>query len=538
MVKETDFLVVGSGIAGLSFALHAAEYGRVLMVTKKQDTDSNTNYAQGGIACVLDPKDSFESHIRDTLNTGKGLSDSEAVRILVEEGPERVKELLDWGVNFTTSDKSKAFGSLDLGREGGHSSSRIVHSRDLTGKELEESLLAKVRGNRAITLYENHCLVDLITTHHVSSISLGNACFGAYVLDTKTERIHTFKSKITYLSTGGAGQVYLHTTNPSIATGDGLACAYRSGASLANLEFIQFHPTTLYHLESNSFLISEALRGYGAVLKDREGNEFMDKYHPMKSLAPRDIVARAIDKEMKQTGESCVYLDIRHAAAEKTKKHFPNIYGRCRELGIDITKDLIPVVPAAHYICGGIRVDHNGNTDIPFLYACGEVAHTGVHGANRLASNSLLEAVVFSRRAADDAVKKLNSTPHVKNEDIPQWDESGTVAAEEWVLLSHNVHEIRTIMWDYVGIVRSTLRLQRAKRRLALLERETENFYRRTKITRKLLELRNLVIVAKLIVISALRRKESRGLHFTTDYPNQNDRFWKRNTLMTKSLKA
>ncbi|MFP4416202.1 MAG: L-aspartate oxidase [Chitinivibrionales bacterium] len=537
MIEKTDFLVIGSGIAGLSFALHAAQYGEVAVITKKQDTDSNTNYAQGGIACVLDPHDSFTSHIQDTLSTGRGLSDSEAVNILVEEGPRGVKELLNWGVQFTTSERSHAFAHLDLGREGGHSSRRIVHARDLTGKVLEESLIEKIRSTPSIRVYENYCLVELITTHHVPDAGPQNACFGAYVLDTISGQIHIFKSRITHLSTGGAGQVYLHTTNPSIATGDGLACAYRSGARLANMEFIQFHPTTLYHPEANSFLISEALRGYGAVLKDRRGNEFMDRYHPMKSLAPRDIVARAIDKEMKHTGESCVYLDIRHASAEKTRKQFPNIYARCRELGIDITKDLIPVVPAAHYICGGIQVDVNGNTDIPYLYACGEVAHTGVHGANRLASNSLLEAVVFSRRAAEDAARKLCSVPRIGAERIPLWDDSGTVATEEWILLSHNVHEIRTIMWDYVGIVRSTLRLQRARRRLALLERETENFYRRTKITRKLLELRNLVMVAKLIVISALRRKESRGLHFTTDYPEQDDRHWNRNTILTKSNK-
>ncbi len=532
--KTCDFLVVGAGIAGLSFALHAARYGSVIVLTKKRDSESNTNYAQGGIACVLDPNDSFESHIADTLTAGCGLCNEKAVRMLVEEGPGRLQELLQWGVTFSKAPSSGAYAGLELGREGGHTFNRIAHAKDFTGRQIESSLLKQARRTRTITLYEDHYAIDLITTHHVPRALKPNTCFGAYVLDTTRRRIFAVSSRITCLATGGAGQVYLHTTNPAIATGDGLAAAYRAGAEIANMEFIQFHPTALYHPEANSFLISEALRGFGAVLRDGRGREFMGRYHPMKSLAPRDVVARAIDNEMKVSGEPCVYLDIRHAPAAKTRRHFPNIYSRCRAYGIDITRDLIPVVPAAHYMCGGIRVDINGNTTIGNLYACGEVACTGVHGANRLASNSLLEAVVFSRRAANDAARTLRSIRRLPLNKIPSWDDSGTIAAEEWVLLSHNVHELKTVMWDYVGIVRSDVRLGRALRRIRLLEKETENFYKRTKITPELLELRSIVTTAKLIVMSALKRRESRGLHYTTDYPLQNDRVWKKDTL-TKS---
>ena len=531
--KQTcDFLVIGTGIAGLSFALHAARYGSVIIITKKQDTDSNTNHAQGGIACVLSPGDSAEAHIRDTLTAGAGLCREEAVRILVEEGPERVKELLQWGVRFSKDKRSTAYKHLELGREGGHSHNRIVHAKDLTGKEIEKTLLNKVKRTPNITLYEKHFVVDLITTHHLPRLSRQTTCYGAYVFDTTRRRIFPISAAVTMLATGGAGQVYLHTTNPDIATGDGLAAAYRAGAVIANMEFIQFHPTTLYHPEANSFLISEALRGYGAVLRDAKGRDFMKKYHPMKSLAPRDIVARAIDAEMKQSGDACVYLDIRHAPAAETRRRFPTIYSRCRQFGIDITRDLIPVVPAAHYLCGGILVDINGNTAIRNLYACGEVACTGVHGANRLASNSLLEAVVFSHRAALDAAGRLASIRIVSPDTIPAWDDSGTVDTEEWVLLSHNLHEVKSIMWDYVGIVRSNIRLHRALRRIRLLEKETENYYQRTRITAGLLELRNIVTTAKLIVVSALRRHESRGLHYTTDYPSQDNRLRRKDTII------
>jgi L-aspartate oxidase len=533
MKTSCDFLVIGSGIGGLSFAIQAAKIGSVIMITKKSDSESNTNYAQGGIACVLDPKDSFENHIRDTLVAGAGLCNEEAVRILVSEGPQRIEELITWGTHFSTSKRSQAPHHLELGREGGHSMNRIVHTKDLTGHDVEEALLKQLRTMRSVTMYENHCAVELITNHNVRQRLGGKTdrCYGSYVLDTRKRAIFSVQSKITCLSTGGCGRVYLHTTNPEIATGDGIAMAYRAGAIIENMEFIQFHPTTLYHERGNSFLISEALRGFGAVLKDSRGVEFMNRYHPMKSLAPRDIVARAIDKEMKRSGDSCVYLDVRHIPARRIREHFPHIYGRCREFGIDITRDLIPVVPAAHYMCGGIRVDTHGHSTITNLYACGEASCTGIHGANRLASNSLLEALVFSRRAIDHAAGRLGGILPVEPGRIPAWDDSGTIDNEEWVLLSHNITEIQSVMWDYVGIVRSNLRLQRAMRRISFLDQEIENFYKRTKITPRLLELRNIVTAAKLIVMSAIRRHESRGLHYTTDFPKQNDRYWKRNTV-------
>jgi L-aspartate oxidase len=534
MKKAADFLVIGSGIAGLYFAIQVAKLGRVILITKKKDVESNTNHAQGGIACVLDPQDNFKSHIQDTFSTGNGLSDATIVKILVEEGPDRIKELLSWGTSFTKSPSSKAFKKLDLGREGGHTANRIVHAHDHTGKEVEETLLSTLKQHKNVTLYENHCLVELITNHHISMKRKRNTCYGAYVFDTVKKKVLTIRTKITFLATGGAGQVYLHTTNPDIATGDGIACAYRAGSQINNMEFIQFHPTTLYYPGADSFLISEALRGYGAVLKDSNGREFMKKYHKMGSLATRDIVARAIDNEMKISGKPCVYLDIRHAPRSQTKKRFPTIYARCKELGIDITRDLIPVVPASHYICGGIPVDKFGNTPITNLYAGGEVSCTGVHGANRLASNSLLEALVFSKRSALDVANKVRSISPIPAALIPPWDDSGTIDNEEWILISHNLTEIKSIMWNYVGIVRSNLRLKRALRRIQFLEKETEEFYRRTKISLELLELRNIITVAKLIVISALKRHESRGLHYTTDYPEVNNKYWKHDTKIIK----
>ncbi len=538
MKTSSDFLVIGSGIAGLTFAIRAAQFGSVIIVTKKKDSESNTNYAQGGIACVLDPTDSYESHIQDTLSTGKGLSREHIVEVLVKEGPDRIKELLSWGTDFTRSSSSKAYANLDLGIEGGHSVNRIVHAHDYTGKTVEYSLINKIKQHPNITLYEDHCLVELITNHHLRKKQKQNICYGAYVLNTIRRRIYSIRAKITFLSTGGAGQVYQHTTNPEIATGDGLACASRAGAQINNMEFIQFHPTTLYHanykLESKAFLISEALRGYGAILKDGRGREFMNKYHPMKSLAPRDTVARAIDSEMKTSGDPCIYLDIRHASKNRTKKRFPTIYKRCREYGIDITTDLIPVVPACHYMCGGINVDIHGRTSIKNLFAGGEVSCTGVHGANRLASNSLLEALVFTRHSVEYTGGIIRSLSRIPARRIPPWDDSGTIDNEEWVLIAHNLGEIKSVMWNYVGIVRSNLRLERAMRRIRFIERETEDFYRRTKITPNLLELRNSITVAKLVVTSALMRRESRGLHFTTDYPEQNDRFWKRDTTIIK----
>ncbi|MCL2220498.1 MAG: L-aspartate oxidase [Chitinispirillia bacterium] len=544
MVNRTcDFLVIGSGIAGVSFAINAARHGTVAIITKKQDSDSNTNYAQGGIACVLDNSDSFESHINDTLTAGAGLCDREAVKILVEEGPPRIRELLDYGARFSVGggngDKSGSNPyNLHLGREGGHSVNRIVHAMDLTGRELEMTLLRKLRGHKNITILENHCAIELITGHHVKSVPNQYECFGAYVLDSVNKSIFSIKAKVTCLASGGAGRVYLHSTNPAIATGDGVAMAYRAGAQVANMEFIQFHPTTLFHEKADSFLISEALRGYGAVLLNANGQEFMQKYHQLKSLAPRDIVARAIDNEMKISGLPCVYLDVRHKEAKETIAHFPNIYSQCLQYGIDITKDLIPVVPAAHYMCGGVAVDYYGNTGIENLYACGETACTGVHGANRLASNSLLEALVFSHRAVADAAARLKKCRDISLGDIPDWDDKGTSDIEEWILLSHNLSEIQSVMWDYVGIVRSGLRLNRALRRINLLEKEIEDFYKRARITPQLLELRNVVTTAKLIIMSALKRKESRGLHYTTDYPKQNDKNWRKNTVISNRRKA
>ena len=532
MKTTCDFLVIGSGIAGLSFAIRAAQYGSVVMITKKCESESNTNYAQGGIACVLDNLDSFESHISDTLIAGAGLCNRSAVETLVTEGPERIRELLEWGVKFSRTSCSRNSYQLDLGKEGGHSAHRIVHAHDLTGREVERVLLNIAQAEKRITMFEDHCAVELITNHHLVKQERNNRCCGAYVLNTVRREISCIRAKVTCLSTGGAGRIYLHTTNPAIATGDGIAMAYRAGATIANMEFIQFHPTTLYHDAGHSFLISEALRGFGAVLKDAKGHEFMKRYHPQGSLAPRDIVARAIDREMKTTGAPCVFLDIRHSPAAATRKHFPNIYKRFRELGIDITRDLIPVVPAAHYLCGGITVDRNGQSSIPHLLACGEVSCTGVHGANRLASNSLLEALVFARRAADTAGASIKKTALIALDAVHPWDDSGTHDIDEWVLLSHNIEEIQRVMWDYVGIVRSNLRLARALRRIKFLQNEIEEYYKRTRITPPLLELRNMVTTASLIVQSAIKRHESRGLHYTTDYPQLNDKKQKHDTLI------
>jgi L-aspartate oxidase len=538
MREECDFLVIGSGIAGLCFAIHAAQFGSVVIVTKNRLTESNTNRAQGGISCVLATEDSFDNHIEDTLVAGAGLCNKEAVEVLVKSGPQGIDELVQWGIRFSTAAHTTNPYGFDLGKEGGHSHSRIVHAHDLTGREVEERLIEHLRALPTITIQEDMVAVELITEHHLTTAShhTDNRCYGAYLFDTKSRRVISMRARTTCLATGGVGQIYLHTTNPEIASGDGIGMAYRAGASIANMEFIQFHPTSLFHEHSNSFLISEALRGYGAILKDRKQRCFMDEYHPLKSLAPRDIVARAIDNEMKKSGEPCVFLDVRHMDAERTKAQFPNIFKRCLELGIDITREMIPVVPAAHYVCGGIQVNLEGRSNISGLYACGEVACTGVHGANRLASNSLLEALVFSKRAAHDAARQLASLPLQPPQAIAPWDDSGTIDTEEWVLLSHNVREIKEAMWDYVGIVRSDFRLQRALRRIKLLEQEIEEFYKRTKISAALLEMRNLVTTAHLVVASALKRHESRGLHYTTDYPNRDDRYWHHDTVLVKKL--
>ena len=532
-----DFLVIGSGIAGLCFAIRAARHGTVAIITKKHRSESNTNHAQGGIACVLDNTDNFERHVADTLAAGRGLCNETAVRLMVEDGPARVRELMEWGVAFSPAkDAANALG-LHLGKEGGHSVNRIVHAHDLTGRAIESALLACVHSLPGITILENHVAVELITAHHVRR-GRSARCYGAYVFDTAQRRVEAVQAKVTCLATGGAGRVYLHTTNPAIATGDGVAMAYRAGAAIANMEFIQFHPTTLFHPDAESFLISEALRGHGAVLRNAQGEAFMDAVHPMGSLAPRDDVARAIDREMKRTGAACVYLDIRHAPADDTRRHFPTINERCLRHGIDITRDLIPVVPAAHYMCGGVRVDLDGRSSVAGLYSCGETACTGVHGANRLASNSLLEALVFAKRAADSAATATGTVQPVAARAIPAWDDSGTSDTEEWILLAHDMEEVRSVMWDYVGIVRSTVRLRRAWRRICLVEGEVDDYYRRTKITPELLELRNVVTTAKLVVASALRRRESRGLHYTTDYPQPDDRHWRRDTILRRTAQS
>ncbi len=527
---RSDFLVIGSGIAGISFALKAAELGTVSLITKKAKAESNTNYAQGGIAAVTDESDSFELHIRDTIEAGVGLCHDDAVRLLVTEGPGRVQELVRLGVDFT-----KNRGKLDLGREGGHSRNRIVHAHDRSGWEIERALLLSMSKHPRIRVYENHLAVDLITEHHLSQPFSGDIhCWGAYALDGP--RVKSFVSPVTVLCSGGAGQAYLHTTNPSIATGDGVAMAYRAGATIANMEFIQFHPTTLANSGSPAFLISEAIRGFGGVLKNRGGEEFMSRYDERGSLAPRDIVARAIDNELKKSGDDHVLLDLRHLSAESIKVKFPHIYETCLRYRIDITSEPIPVVPAAHYSCGGVMTDLDGRSSIKNLYACGEVAMTGVHGANRLASNSLLEAIVFSGRAFDDAARRFTAGARVP--EIPPWDDTGTFDTEEWVLIEHDRREIQQLMWDYVGIVRSDLRLERAQRRLGLIRDEIEDFYKRTKVTEGLIELRNLACVADLIVQSALKRKESRGLHYTTDYPARDDRSWRKDTLLSATEPA
>ncbi|MFH1863078.1 MAG: L-aspartate oxidase [bacterium] len=522
MQVDSDFLLIGSGIAGLTFALRVADHGTVSIVTKKSDQESNTNYAQGGIAAVISSEDSIESHVEDTLRVGAGLCKRKVVAEVVREGPDCIRQLQQWGVKFSQQKKGK-IKTLALGREGGHSHDRIVHAADLTGAEVEQALLKRIKQHPNIQIFPNHIAVDLTM--------VDGRCAGAFILDVDKGEIHLFTASITLLSTGGCGHVYLHTTNPAIATGDGIALAYRIGATIANLEFMQFHPTSLYTPEANSFLISEAVRGFGAVLRTMHGNRFMTKYHPAGELAPRDIVARAIDQEMKQSGESYVLLDLTHLDSTQVISRFPNIYQRCLEYRTDITQEPIPVVPAAHYMCGGVIADLQGRTTIPGLYASGEVACTGLHGANRLASNSLLEALVLSRRAAEAAIKELRTTPFHSRK-TRKWVKSGRHDHEEWVLISHDRIEIQRLMWDYVGIIRSNHRLKRAQRRLRLIAGEVEDFYQRTQVSEGIIELRSLALVAQLIVHCALRRRESRGLHYTTDYPERDDRHWKRDTLL------
>jgi len=533
MEKEYDFLVLGSGIAGLSFAIKAAELGSVAVVTKKEEVESNTNYAQGGIAAVTNDDDNFESHINDTLKSGAGLCREDVVNFVITEGPERIRELIEWGVHFTKTKEIKS-GTYDLGREGGHSRRRVLHAEDLTGREIERALIERAASKKNITIYENFFSIDLIRRSKLTGHKKEeDRCLGAYAFDVDKGIVHTFRAKFVMLATGGSGKVYLITTNPDIATGDGVAMAYRAGAEIANMEFMQFHPTCLYHPDAKSFLISEAVRGEGAVLKLKNGSTFMEKYHPMGSLAPRDVVAKAIDTELKKSGDEYVILDITHIGREFLVKRFPYIYNRCLELGIDMTVDSIPVVPAAHYQCGGVLVSPSGETSISGLFACGEVACTGLHGANRLASNSLLEALVFAHRAFKK-IRQLIPTVEKDSTPIPPWDPKGATESDESIVVSHNWDEIRMCMWNYVGIVRSDKRLERAKRRIDLITREIEEYYRNFTITTNLLELRNIATVAGVIIKCSRLRKESRGLHYNLDFPEKDDVNWITDTVIRK----
>ena len=518
MVKKYDFLVIGSGIAGMSFALKVAHRGKVALVCKSQLEEANTYFAQGGIASVTNMLvDNFEKHIEDTMIAGDYLSDRVAVEKVVREAPSQIEELINWGVDFDKNEK----GEFDLHREGGHSEFRILHHKDNTGAEIQRSLVKAVKNHPNITIYENHFAIEIITQHHLGETVTRQTpnieCYGAYILDTQSGLVDTFLSRITLIATGGVGAVYKTTTNPLVATGDGLAMVYRAKGTVKDMEFVQFHPTALYHPgDRPSFLITEAMRGYGAVLRTRDGKEFMHKYDERLSLAPRDIVARAIDNEMKNRGEDFVYLDVTHKDPEETRSHFPNIYEKCLSLGIDITRDYIPVAPAAHYLCGGILVDLDARSSINRLYAVGECACTGLHGGNRLASNSLIEAVVYADAAAKHSMAHLNEYDFHDN--IPEWNAEGTVPTEEMVLITQSVKEVCQIMSTYVGIVRSNLRLKRAWDRLDILYEETESLFKRSKASKEICELRNMINTGYLIMRQAIERKESRGLHYNIDY--------------------
>ena len=519
MVYKYDYLVIGSGIAGMSYALKVAATGKVALICKTNLEEANTYFAQGGVASVTNLEvDNFDKHIEDTMIAGDWLSDRAAVEKVVKGAPEQIRQLIEWGVTFDRNEK----GEFDLHREGGHSEFRILHHADNTGAEIQDSLIRALKSHPNIDVFENHFAVEIITQHHLGKIVTRRTpditCYGAYILDLATNKVDNFLSKVTVMATGGIGQVYTTTTNPPVATGDGIAMVYRAKGTVKDMEFIQFHPTALYHPgDRPSFLITEAMRGYGAVLRTLDGKEFMQKYDKRLSLAPRDIVARAIDNEMKLRGDDHVYLDVTHKDPEETKRHFPNIYAKCLSLGIDITKDYIPVAPAAHYLCGGIKVDLNACSSIQRLYAVGECSCTGLHGGNRLASNSLIEAVVYADAAAKHSM--ANICHYSLRDDVPEWDDKGTQHNEEMVLITQSLKEVNQIMSTYVGIVRSNLRLDRAWNRLDILYEETERLFKQSKASKEICELRNLINVGYLIMRQAKERHESRGLHYSIDYP-------------------
>lgn len=528
---SSDFLIIGSGIAGLSLALQASRHGTVRLVTKRLVSESATDYAQGGLAAVFSQEDSVQDHVRDTLACGGGLSDEAVVRKVATEAPARIQDLIDWGVRFTPSlavDTEQP--QPELGLEGGHSRRRILHVGDYTGHAVEQVLVDRVRQDRRITVHEYHAAVDLLTRRRLGKArnQSQDACGGAYVLDVERGDVHTFLARATALATGGAGKIYLYTSNPDIATGDGMAMAYRAGARLANMEFVQFHPTCLFHPKAKNFLISEALRGEGAILKNRAGKRFAKKYDPRGELAPRDIVARAIDAELKRTGDDCVFLDITHRGEEFLRRRFPKIYEKCMTLGIDMAAQPIPVVPAAHYFCGGVSTDLQGRTVLNRLAAVGEVSCTGVHGANRLASNSLPEALVFSHAVAESWARMATADFPLGPKDVPPWNPGRARNSDEQVVIRQVWEEIRRFMWNYVGIVRTTKRLERAQSRIALLQKEIQEYYWNFLITPDLLELRNIAVVAELVIRAALVRHESRGLHHTLDFPRRDDRRWRK----------
>jgi len=532
MAIKKNFIVIGSGVAGLTFALKVCKFGSVGIITKEALEESATKYAQGGIASVMAQDDSFELHVQDTMETGRGICHEDFVHIACREGPARIRELIDLGAQFDLRGTE-----FDLGKEGGHSKRRILHAHDLTGWEIEKTLIEAIHTEKNIEIFEYHMAIDLITRarldEKIKPGSLEDEALGLYVLNNKTQQVETMVGDVILLASGGAGKVYLYTSNPDTATGDGISVAYRAGAKIANMEFFQFHPTCLFHPKAKSFLISETVRGEGGVLRLENGDTFMEKYHELGCLAPRDVVARAIDHEMKKSGDDCVYLDVTHLEGYRIRERFPNIYQTCLKFGFDMSRELVPVVPAAHYMCGGLVVDTNGQTNIKRLFASGEVCFSGLHGANRLASNSLLEGLVLSHRAVDKAVTLFKESKNSTNqlELIPAWDPGSAVDSDESVVVSHNWDEIRRLMWNYVGIVRSDKRLKRAERRIQLLLEEIQEYYWNFKITKDTLELRNIAITAQLIIQGALTRNESRGLHYNLDHLDVDDENWKRDNV-------